>query len=369
MPRHAAIIILALCACLFAGGCDGPLDLTPSAHERYTEGIRNSGMEAFLAGEQWLAAAHRALLDPAPIELPYQEQFWQSAGEVRAEAWKFPVAAGEQISIQLDYGPEADGRWFVDLFEAGDTRLDPILSLEPSAGRLDWEAAADTTLLLRAQPELLATGSIRISIGLTPALTRPLDAGISSAFGAPRDGGRRDHHGVDLFAPRGTPILAADTGRIIRIGNTGLGGLHIWQSSKGRRLYYAHLDEVLVQTGQRVEAGQVIARVGNSGNARTTSPHLHFGVYQRLSGPVDPAPLIRRVPALDPDPSWMERPERDAVIQVTAANLRGGPGTRFPVVEQLKHAQPVQIEGLLEDWYRISTPDGIQGFVATRLVH
>ena len=116
--------------------------------------------------------------------------------------------------------------------------------------------------------------------------------GIGSPFGAERGGGLRRHRGVDLFAPRGTPVLAAADGRVWRVGWDPLGGRVIWQRDPkhGAWLYYAHLDRQLVRFGQRVSAGDVIGLVGNTGNARTTPPHLHFGVY--APGAIDPAPLL-----------------------------------------------------------------------------
>jgi murein DD-endopeptidase MepM/ murein hydrolase activator NlpD len=56
--------------------------------------------------------------------------------------------------------------------------------------------------------------------------------------------------------------------------------------------YYAHLDRQAVTPGQRVNAGDLVGWVGNTGNARTTPPHLHFGVYLAAAGAVDPLPFI-----------------------------------------------------------------------------
>lgn len=113
---------------------------------------------------------------------------------------------------------------------------------------------------------------------------------LQSVFGDPRDAGRRQHEGVDISARRGTPVLSATNGVVMRVAETTLGGRVIWifDTSRGLRLYYAHLDEQLVTTGQRVNAGDVLGTVGNTGNARTTPPHLHFGIYERGTGALDP---------------------------------------------------------------------------------
>src|SRR5690606_12295339 len=114
---------------------------------------------------------------------------------------------------------------------------------------------------------------------------------IASRFGDPRDGGRRRHEGVDILAPRGTPALAAADGVVTRVGRNRLGGRTIWlETDSGLRLYYAHLRHQAVREGRRVRAGEVIGRVGSSGNAPRDTPHLHFGVYEGAAR--DPLPWL-----------------------------------------------------------------------------
>jgi murein DD-endopeptidase MepM/ murein hydrolase activator NlpD len=120
---------------------------------------------------------------------------------------------------------------------------------------------------------------------------------LESSWGAPRSG-HRQHHGIDIFARRGTPILAAAPGVVVRIGHDRLGGNVVWVAGAGARLYYyAHLDAYRpgLSVGEEVEAGRWLGRVGTTGNAQGTPPHLHFGVYPaaQLFRPVDPTPLLR----------------------------------------------------------------------------
>ena len=77
-------------------------------------------------------------------------------------------------------------------------------------------------------------------------------------------------------------------------GTNRLGGNVVWifDPSRGQSHYYAHLEKQAVSTGERVKAGDVVGYVGNTGNARTTPPHLHFGIYSRGEGPVDPLPFV-----------------------------------------------------------------------------
>lgn len=105
-------------------------------------------------------------------------------------------------------------------------------------------------------------------------------ANVTDTWGAPRGAGRF-HEGQDIFAPRGTPVYSATSGYIYRIGTADLGGRVVSVlGAGGRRYYYAHLDDWAdITEGQAVTPATVLGYVGNTGNARTTPPHLHFGIY------------------------------------------------------------------------------------------
>lgn len=121
---------------------------------------------------------------------------------------------------------------------------------------------------------------------------------VRDTFGAPRPGDRK-HQGVDIFAPRGTPVIATTRGIVSRLGDNSLGGTVVWVLGPGGdRHYYAHLDSVAdVRTGQRIAAGDVLGTVGNSGNARGAPPHLHYGVYRRIGGAINPFLLLAAAPS------------------------------------------------------------------------
>ena len=139
---------------------------------------------------------------------------------------------------------------------------------------------------------------MRVEQGVTAALTFPVrgrgPSAVKSVFGDARDGGRRDHHGIDIFAPRHTPVLAASAGLVTWVGTNRLGGnvVWVWNAARRQSHYYAHLSRQAVNVGQHVSAGDVVGYVGNSGNAQTTPPHLHFGIYSRGEGPIDPLPYV-----------------------------------------------------------------------------
>ena len=104
---------------------------------------------------------------------------------------------------------------------------------------------------------------------------------IADTYGAPRGADRR-HEGIDIFAPRGTYIVSATEGIVARIGENRLGGTIVFVLGPGgERYYYAHLDSVdpMLTIGQRVGTSTILGRVGTTGNAAGTPPHLHFGIY------------------------------------------------------------------------------------------
>ncbi|MGI8560705.1 MAG: M23 family metallopeptidase [Luteimonas sp.] len=119
-------------------------------------------------------------------------------------------------------------------------------------------------------------------------------ARVADTFGAAR-GRDRSHAGVDIFASRRTPVLSATRGVVVSIRESGLGGKQVWVLGPAReRHYYAHLDgwadELAV--GDVVLPGDPLGIVGDSGNARGTPPHLHYGIYG-ANGAYDPLPLLR----------------------------------------------------------------------------
>ena len=107
-------------------------------------------------------------------------------------------------------------------------------------------------------------------------------ARVPDTFDAPRDGGRRRHLAIDILAPHGTPVLAADDGVVLAVKTNRLGGRVIYTTDPDRHFvyYYAHLQGWHPGTtpGRRIARGDVLGYVGSSGNADARSPHLHFQV-------------------------------------------------------------------------------------------
>jgi murein DD-endopeptidase MepM/ murein hydrolase activator NlpD len=110
------------------------------------------------------------------------------------------------------------------------------------------------------------------------------------------------HEAIDILAPRGTPVVAVEDGKIEKLFTSKQGGLTIYQFDPSRRYcyYYAHLDRYAagLAQGQDVKRGQVIGYVGVSGNAPPKTPHLHFTIFKLAAekrwwqgAPLNPFPL------------------------------------------------------------------------------
>ena len=106
---------------------------------------------------------------------------------------------------------------------------------------------------------------------------------VEDSFNEPRDGDRV-HRAIDILAPRGTPILSADDGRIIRMTTSTLGGISMYTVDPEQRIvyYYAHMDHYndAMTTGKTISKGDTLGFVGTTGNAPKDTPHLHFQVMR-----------------------------------------------------------------------------------------
>lgn len=107
---------------------------------------------------------------------------------------------------------------------------------------------------------------------------------VDDTFNDGRDGGERTHHAIDILAPRGTPILSADDGRILRMSTNTLGGISMYTVDSDARLvyYYAHMDRYndAMSPGRAIVKGDTLGFVGTTGNAPKDTPHLHFQVMR-----------------------------------------------------------------------------------------
>ena len=305
LSTGAALALLPLVSAGPAVGSIAMLPYTPQyPHQAYGYELALTRLQRNTRAVEWLAAADRALLQPLPITLPFKKPREQSSGAA-ANGYAFTVPVGRRITVNVTTADSSADELFVDLFRAAASRRERVAGTIPGGGSQPFviEVVDGGDYVLRVQPALGAAASYDVGIEARALLAFPVQgvngSAIWSGFGAERDGGRRAHRGVDIFAARGTPVLAATDGWVTRVETTRVGGNVIWvQPLLGNmRLYYAHLHEQWVEPGDFVLTGQPLGAVGNTGNAVTTPPHLHFGVYVRRQGvrggAQDPAEFLR----------------------------------------------------------------------------
>lgn len=335
-----------------------------SPREAYQKALLDSKLADKPMVREWIEAGDSALYQPVETAIPHKATVTYFRDEPVAYSWEIDMKEGRILNARMSR-TDTTHQVFLDLFSVDeDEERTRITSAEDSL--LHYESDRTHTVILRMQPELLVSGSLTLSLTDQPSMDFPVaGAGVSdikSFWGASRDGGARRHEGVDIFADRGTPVIAAAEGRVSRTGTSNLGGNIVWLRATGRSLYYAHLDSIVARQRQSVQVGDTLGLVGNSGNARTTPPHLHFGIYDR--GAVNPLPFIDDPSASPDDPSvdpsligaWGR-------VQNAKANIRPLPSTQDPPLTSLTRHAAVRILGATGAWYQIELPDKIRGFV------
>ena len=359
-------IIVILQACNTTGG----LFKKRSPHELYRSKLESSGLEKTVMGAQWIAVAQTSLASPLSVKIPYQEKGYFSPQDIKAVALRFSAKRGEKLNISLTIRPD-NFKIYADLLEYTEDRSYKLLAFADTSGSpLIFDADNKTEFILRLQPELLSGGEYSLSINTGPVLAYPVSDPknkIGSFFGDGRDEGGRLHEGIDMFSAFRTPVVAAANGTVSRVTENTLGGKVVFMrpGNKDYTLYYAHLDSQIVSSGQQVSVGDTLGLMGNTGNARTTPPHLHFGIYT-LQGAIDPLPFVdRRIqyPAkISADSTKLAHSllaRKNAVLFQTD-RLTGGAA--------LPASTPLVIEGITAALYKVKLPDNSRGFVSARNV-
>jgi peptidoglycan LD-endopeptidase LytH len=377
MRRHhgslPALVMLAIAA---TSGCDRVQELgarifdQPTARERYEARLESVGLDASAVGRDWIDAAKRAFDEASDVTMPWKEEGYLSPAEPSAIAWKLSLRRGQRVDVSIDVATDTTAALFIDIWRVdGDTARSYrwMASADSGARSLHFEPRSDADYIVRVQPELLRGGHFTATLASGPTLSFPVegarDADIGSVFGDPRDGGARDHHGIDIFAQRGTPALAAAPARVSRVEVTPIGGKVVWlRDRQGRSLYYAHLDSQVVSAGSRVEPGDTVGFIGNTGNARTTPPHLHFGVYSR--GPVNPYWFVHRTTG-SPPRLVADTARLGEWVRITRSNtsLLQSPATNADRRTGLAEHTAMRVVGAAGEWYRVLLPDGVTGWV------
>jgi murein DD-endopeptidase MepM/ murein hydrolase activator NlpD len=138
--------------------------------------------------------------------------------------------------------------------------------------------------------------------GLTIPVAGVLPAALADTFDQTR-GGDRPHEALDILAPRGTPVIAVEDGRVVKLFKSDRGGLTVYQfdPSETYCYYYAHLDAYApgLHEGQGLRRGDRVGDVGSTGNAVAEAPHLHFAIFK-----LHPEKHWWEGTALNPFPVW-----------------------------------------------------------------
>ena len=343
-----------------------------SPHEQYADKINNAGLNKTALGKLWLDAAQAGLTRPLTVSLPYRETGYFPSERPQSLGLKFTAKRGEKLKITLDKKPERDFLVYMDLWQPAESPTGKpklLESADTSAGTIEYEVGREETFVLRIQPELLKAGEYTVSISTGPSLAFPVPSKakpkVQSFWGAGRDNGARRHEGIDIFAPFRTPVVAAENGHVYRVEETNIGGKVLWLRPKDRpfTLYYAHLDSQIAREGQSVRAGDTLGLMGNTGNAKTTSPHLHFGIYA-VGGAVDPYPFVN---PSSPEPS----PVTAALASIgkqarteSRTKLYGEPDAKAVLAQQLDGQTLIAVKAATKNWYKVELPEGEEGFVA-----
>ncbi|HEX8270435.1 MAG TPA: M23 family metallopeptidase [Flavobacterium sp.] len=337
----------------------------PSARDVYEREFKNGDV----AYQQWKAEYTAALSDSIELTLPYLEKGTFNAPNISAYSYTIHLLEGQVLTAEV-VRDSVNQRVFADFYEAAPTGFRHIASQKPEDNSFEYPITATGTYKLILQPEINAATNFYISIGIKPAFGFPVagkgNSAMQSFWGYDRDGGARKHEGIDIFASRGTPVVAVTDGNIGFTGERGLGGKQVWLRAGmfGPSIYYAHLDSIAVVDGMKVSAGDTLGFVGSTGNAKGGAPHLHFGIYR--NGAVDPHAYIYKI--LKPEIPSLKKFSRsfkaDAVkVKGATANLRKSPSTNAAAIDTARANDKLQLLGEHGEWLHIKTMTGKKAFL------
>ena len=343
-------------------------------HKAYWSQIEKAGLADSKMAKEWIKASDSVLITAVETDIPFSEAVVFDYDNLTAVAYHFSLQEGRSLRVVAEPELNDTSRVFIDLYRKDD-ELKHIGYAPEGSPELTHQVKRDGIYVVRIQPELLTRGLFNVQIYSGASLAFPLEgkdySSIASFYGDPRDGGARRHEGVDVFSPRGTPVLAVAPGRVRRTGTNNLGGNVVWVSgsNNGYSYYYAHLDTQLVEPGTKVASGDTIGLVGNTGNARTTAPHLHFGIYAYGRGAVNPYPFFHHTETVENPPQLVQQFSGEWGFTSSArANLRESPAINAAIINSLPGKTPVRIKGVSGNWLRVDLPEGQQGFVHHSLV-
>ena len=310
----------------------------------------------------WDYAGKYALEHPLIITDSYAEYGLTKAGTADANAFQISLKPGQQIIANYDMDSLTMPA-FLEIWKRDANEMVLLASADSINKTAIYFSIDGADYIIKFQPKIEVSANYNLIIQVAAGLEYPIDpkakSSIGSLWGDPRDGGVRKHEGIDIFAAKGSKIIAAADGVVTNVGETEIGGKVVSLRPKGQDLsiYYAHLDEQLVQYGQAVTKGQVIGTVGNTGNAITTVPHLHLGIYTR-NGAVDPLLFVKKLPIVKPiAPKKLQQQLKFS----STALLYPSPAVKNPLT--VAKGFIAVTEGYTNAFYRVRLEDGTKGFV------
>lgn len=377
MLNNIQALMCAICITLMASCSTSQrgVFVKKTPHEKYESKLKEAGLANTQLGQLWMQAANKSLTTPISINLPYKETGYFEMNMPGASGYVFSAKRGEKVNIQVTTNPQIGFLLFTELWQRRSTNEKPTLlsATDTTTLRIDHEIKDDGEYIVRIQPELLQGAGYTITIITSPSLAFPVNKQekprVISYWGASRDAGARNHEGIDIQARKGTPTVASADGHIARVTENNLGGKVVFLRPRGKNysLYYAHLDEQLVSQGQSVQTGDTLGLIGNTGNARNTPAHLHFGIYTP-GGAVDPFPYVNdnrpKAKEVQSDTSYITKYGRVKANVV----MTSGPQPNDPKVANLLSGNSIKILAATGNLYRIQLPDSSEGFVGRESV-
>ena len=284
-----------------------------------TEGVPTPGYRGFVVGLHiHITAEHGGLPAGSEILVGYAEAAVRSSGVAPTE----PLTEGEAAPDPASEPAPSEAPAAVEPIEPPPPAPPPAPAEPPVSSP---PAAPEPPSVQEAPPAVTPqfTGA-----GFVFPVYGP--AGFSDEYQAAR-ASTGWHHGNDIFAPLGAPVLAVTDGELFLVGWNAVGGHRLWlRDDGGNEYYFAHLSAYtpIAQNGTRVSAGDVLGFVGASGDAAGTPPHLHFEIHpvelldRGYDGVINPFPFLS---------AWQRVLDADVSFAQTLPTEPAGPGSTAPL--------------------------------------
>ena len=359
------IVIVIILSCNQYRTTISDIFVRPTEKEIYVRQFEGDSIFQLKWNNAYLAAKN----DSLHVNLPYQEQINVSDSSFIAVSYLFTIKEGTSLTIKVS-PKDSLQKVFYSIYDSDDVE-------NPIEEGFFHQRKNTTTFKSNGEYQIVLQPMVKketyFDIALEPKSNYKFpvadsdNKAIQSFWAAPRDGGKRSHQGIDIFAKRGTPVIAATSGYITYTGEKGLGGKQVWlrDGILGNSLYYAHLDSINKALSYKVKQGDTLGFVGNTGNARTTPPHLHFGIYKNRRGAVNPLEYIKLREQLVSESNISLQ---DNYNIRSKANVRRGPSTSYDKQVTLNITDSIKVIGKTKDWFRIVAKDSIHGFIHKSLI-